>query len=120
MWEVTRVLFLNQTIGWAQQLQEFVRGTPKGIMSCLQAVFPCWGLHFENVILQVTVTVRAASAALVRSAGGHHSLPKDFLLCDGSILLSSYLTVCLSPLVPSRIPCPVSDRAVGVVKSMVP
>lgn len=60
------------------------------------------------MILQMTVTMKAASAALVCSVGGHPSLPKDFLLCDSSILLSSYLIVCLSPLVPSRIPCPIS------------
>lgn len=56
---------------------------------------------FEIVIWQVAVAVKAASTALV---GRQPSVPKDFLLHDSSILPSSYLIVCLSPLVTSHIP----------------
>lgn len=45
----------------------------------------------------------------VFSVRWHPSLPKDSLWCDSSILPSSCAIVCLSPLVPSHIPHPLSQ-----------
>ncbi|KAF2984339.1 hypothetical protein EK904_000727 [Melospiza melodia maxima] len=47
--------------------------------------------------------------AFVYSVRWHPSLPKDSLWCDSSILPSSYTIMCLSPLVPSHIPRPLSQ-----------
>lgn len=103
--------------GWAQGLGNLSSGDhgreSRGVCKPFFLVRSC---TFEIAILQVAIRAKAVSAAFVRSVGRQPSAPKDFLLHDSSILPSSCLIVCLSPLVPSRIPRPAADAAAGAAK----
>lgn len=94
-------------------LQGIMEGNNEVFASLFFLVRSC---TFEIAILQVAIRAKAVSAAFVRSVKRQPSVPKDFLLHDSSILPSSCLIVCLSPLVPSRIPRPVADSDAGVAK----